>query len=145
MDFSEQLKHGILRSLSEQFEGIPLYTDPVSQGLQEPCFFVTLIRTQSDPLPMGRHQRTYLFSVQYLPKTGADGRANKDCSRVLDVLHHTLETIEAGGSIHRGTHRHGNISDGVAIFFVSYQLRFLQPTDAPLMEELEPPHITTKG
>ena len=59
----------VTRRLNELFgDDYEIYTDPVKQGLTEPCFFVQILEPTEKPMIGCRYYRETGFVIQYLPK-----------------------------------------------------------------------------
>lgn len=55
--------------LDERFADIPIYIDSVPQGLQLPCFFVRIIKTNLDPQMGNFYFLRNLLSITYMSDT----------------------------------------------------------------------------
>lgn len=125
---------GIIAALLGEFHNTKVYTEQVKQGLQEPCFMIQCINPANELFLGNRYYRTNLFSVQYIPKSGTDAKA--ECYGVLDRLFLALEYITVGGDLTRGTGMRGEFVDGVLMFLVSYNMFIRIEPVTTLMEDL---------
>ena len=112
---------GISEKLYETFgDGHEIYTEPLKQGLQEPCFLISGIDHNTMPIAGPRSFRGNLFSLKYFPKSTTDPKA--ECLAVADALFLALEYITAGGDLIRGTDMDVNFVDDVLVFRVAYNI-----------------------
>ncbi|MFS8534844.1 MAG: hypothetical protein FWJ65_06755 [Limnochordales bacterium] len=126
------VRYGVMSALSAQFPGIKIYGEPITQGFEEPCFFVKLLEASHEKAVGRRYVRTHSIDVHYFDATNA---ALHD---MAEQLYDCLETIQVAGTLCRGRSMSHEIVDGVLHFFVQYDLHVMRerPT-APLMRELE--------
>lgn len=68
-------------------DGYEIYTDRVTQGLQEPCFLISCL-SGTRGVDLGRrYARTAQFSVQYFPKVEGDStEINSAFEKLLEAL-----------------------------------------------------------
>jgi hypothetical protein len=125
---------GVVAALLEAFPGVKVYTEQVKQGLKEPCFILRLLNPTSEQFFGNRYYRTNLFSVQYIPESTTDAKA--ECYDVNDRLFQVLEYITVGGDLQRGTDMRGEYSDGVLIFLVNFNMFVQFSPELDPMEEL---------
>lgn len=125
---------GIIRALREAFPESKMYTEAVKQGFSKPCFILRLINPGGIPLLKGRYQRTYLFSVQYIP--GSELEPGSECHIVCDKLWHVLEYITVDNGLCRGTGMKATYFDGALTFFVNFNLFVKESKDHVKMEDL---------
>ncbi len=118
----------ITRRLNELFgDGYEIYTDPVRQGIKEPCFFVQLLEPTEKPMVGQRYFRETGIAIQYLP--GETTEILREMNRATELLMDGMEYITlADGSLLRGTARSArpDLEDGVLTFFVSYNLYIIK-------------------
>lgn len=125
--------------LNELFgDDCTIYTDAVEQGLQEPCFFVSVLESSRSPMLGRRSFQETGFCIQYIPEEGKPEK-NRELNRTADLLFAGMEYIAlADGDLLRGTGRSYRIEDGVLNFFVSYNVFLVTPAEAvDVMEELK--------
>lgn len=108
----------IALKLSEEFgTEIPVYSEPVEQIENKPCFFVYLQTSNRKKMLGERYFMEQKFVIHYYP-----GTANKN-SEILDTierLNNALEYIVAEGDSLRGTKMNHEIVDNILNFFVNY-------------------------
>lgn len=129
----QKLIDGIATALSKEFEGYEIYDENPVQGLNEPCFLITLVNPTNSHFKNNRHKRTHLFDIQYFPKKG-----KKECYDVIERLYLTLQVVEdLEGVSYEGSNMNGEISGGVLNFFVNYDFFVdLQESVEDPMEDL---------
>lgn len=113
----------ITRRLDELFGGCEIYTDPVKQGLKEPCFFVQFLEPTEKPMIGPRYFRETGIAIQYLPKETS--QTMREMNRVAELLMDGMEYITlADGSLLRGTGRSArpDLEERVLTFIVSYNM-----------------------
>lgn len=138
----KSITEAVCIALNAEFgDGYTIYTEPVEQGLKEPCFFVFCIRSAGRRFPGRRYFQENLFCVQYLP---ADrDRETEECGTVAERLFSCLGCINAGNPV-RGTKMNYEIVDGVLHFFADYDLFVREEAVAEAMEGLLE-DVTMKG
>lgn len=122
-------------TLNSQFgDGYEIYTQSVEQGLKEPCFFVFCVSPTSEKFLAKRYVKRNLFSIQYFPSTK---EVSTECNDVLETLFDCLEYVCVGEDITFGTKMHGEVSDGILNFFVSYDMFvYKKEENEPHMQDL---------
>ena len=93
-----------------------VYDSEVKQGLEPPCFLVTVLEPSRARLVGQWWRQEQMFDVQYFPKTGDSNELYAIGSRLFD----TLETITLPDGALRGTGMRFETVDGVLHFFVKY-------------------------
>lgn len=134
----QDILDGVVAALLEAFPGVKVYTEQVKQGLKEPCFILRLLNPTSEQFFGNRYYRTNLFSVQYIPESTTDAKA--ECYDVNDRLFQALEYITVGGDLQRGTSMRGEYFDGVLTFFVNFNTFIKFNVKLDPMEELSVEH-----
>lgn len=109
---------GIAQKLDATFEGVPVYTEEINQGLVEPCFFIKLVAPEHIQVVGNRYYHNHQFDVQYFPPQ--DGQENQHINQTVGVLYEALEYIDLGPGPVRGTQMRGEKVDGVLHFMVRY-------------------------
>lgn len=130
---------GICEVLAEAFPSITIYTEQVKQGLKTPCFIISCVNPSNKHVRAERYRRNNLFSVQYIPQSGLDAKA--ECCIVLDALYQSLEYINISGDLTRGTGMSAEFTDGVLTFFVNYNMFVRRKNQKDLMETLTVEYI----
>lgn len=129
----------VAKRVDEIFAGqYPIYTDPVEQGLETPCFFIGILKTDVQPMLGRRCLRSWEFRVQFL--TEENGHGNRELmNRVSERLMEELEYITlSDGTLMRGTDRGCEADDQVLTFLIQFGGFFLQPeTPAEPMERMD--------
>lgn len=112
---------GISVKLNEVFGNeIRIYSEPIKQGLKEPCFFIAVLNPIQSPMIGNRYFRECPFDIHYFPSK--DG-GNQEIQDVASDLFEVLEYISLlNGDLVRGTNMQYEVVDGVLHFFVTYGL-----------------------
>ena len=127
---------GIAIALNSEFgDGYEIYTEPVNQGLKEPCFSILCLNPTINKKLGKRYFRTNMFCLHYFPATADEHFESYDVAeRLIDCL----ENIIVEGDKCRGTEIHFEITDGILSFFVNYNMFVYKVSESePKMEELE--------
>lgn len=103
--------------LSENFPHTEIYTEKVTQGLVEPCFFVYTVDVSSVRQIGRRRNNVYSLCVQYLPGTDSP---KDECRETEEKLYLILENIMVDGDLIRGTEFSSETTDEVLSFFADY-------------------------
>ena len=136
---------GITNAIYEQFgDGYNIHVNPEEQGVDEPCFFVYLMKSDEYEKTMGRYFQHNPFHIVYFPRTEEQAREetgyyepNNECYEVLRQLLSTLRYITlADGSVVRGTNLSGEVSDKRLSFYVDYDLYVNRRVGGIAMESL---------
>lgn len=117
-----EIMDGVTRRLNELFgDGCAIYTDPVEQSLQEPCFFVRFLEPSEKQVMGQRYFRRIDLCIQYLP--GNPPEVLRELNRMADLLMDGMEHLTlADGSLIKGTERSSrpDLGEKQLTFFVSY-------------------------
>lgn len=126
-----EIMDAVTRRLGVLFgHGAVIYTDPVEQGLVEPCFFVSVMEPSRKPMLGRRSFQETGFCIQYIPEESKTDKS-RELNQVADTLFDGMEYITlANGDALRGTGRSFRIEDGVLNFFVSYNMYLMAPAEA---------------
>jgi hypothetical protein len=85
------LINGISIKLNQVFgDEYRIYTNSVTQGLIEPCFFIAVVNSSQAQLIGNRYFRQHLFDIHYFPESEGD---NEEIQNVASQLFNTLEYI----------------------------------------------------
>lgn len=135
---------GMAKALGAAFGGgYRVYENDVSQGLQEPCFFIAALRPSQRDLLAGRAVRRYPFDVHFFP---APPGTNAELYDMAERLMAVLRYIELpGGGLLRGRELSYEAVDGVLHFFISYSAVVNAPKVLPNMEILDMDMNTKRG
>lgn len=112
-----KIMDGIAIKLYETFgEGYEIHKNDIIQGLQEPCFLITLIDNTKENLLNLRSKQLLPFDILFFPNQG-----KSQCYEVSNTLMNELHMINCidGDSFH-GTKMRSEIVGDVLHFFVSY-------------------------
>lgn len=123
---------GVAKRLKENFPKMRVYVDEVRQGLNPPCFLVTVLEPSRARLVGQWWRQEQLFDVQYFPKTEDTNELYAIGSGLFD----TLETIALPDGGLRGTGLRFDITDGVLHFFVKYTVFLRRKKAQEYMEML---------
>ena len=132
----KELMDAISGKLRDTFQGdFPIYADaPVFQGLEEPCFFVSLTEASRVPLPGGRQRERAPFDITFFPRERACYAEMWDMG---ETLFGAMETVLlADGSSVRGLGRRYFIAEGVLHFNVTLAVNLLPGTDEEASGEM---------
>lgn len=131
----QKIIEGISKALYEEFgDGYTIYTEETRQNMKEPCFFVLCVSPKHELFLGRRYFDEHKICVHYMPKDTRNYR--QECHDVADRLNYCLERIEVDGSL-RGKKMSHEISDGVLLFFVHYDIFVYKLTDPVYMETLK--------
>lgn len=127
---------GIAGKLDEAFqEQIPIYTEPVPQGFEEPCFFIRTLNPSTTRIVGPRYQVVIPVDVHYFPDPE---RSNTEIQNMAFSLYDFLEFVPMGDDLVMGRGMTHETIDGVLHFFVRYSLFLLkQPTPLDPMDTIE--------
>ncbi len=121
----QSIIEGISSAIYEEFGGeFAIYSEEVKQGLKEPCFIISCVRTGRIPEMRRGYTQNNLFWVQYIPKE--NGREKAECCAAAERLERCLEYITVGGDLVRGVDIHHETNDGVLTFSVTYKVRVVE-------------------
>lgn len=126
---TDEIIEAVCAAVGERFgEGAKIYTEPVEQGLDLPCFFVMAEKDSLTAVRGGRYKKTVVVRVEYIPGDGLKPRA--ECEEVSFELFECLELIKLkGGDVLRGTDRNADFSDGVLVFSVIFSFEIFHTSD----------------
>lgn len=134
----KELIDGISVRLNEIFgDDYAIYLDEVEQGLETPCFFITLVDFEDRNRISNRKYRQYAFGIDFIP---SDDRGHREqFAEVTDKLFDNFDSIElADGSIVYTFDRAINIVGDVLEFDVIFKLyKHYEPKEEPVQERLE--------
>lgn len=131
--------NAIIKSISIALNGefgndYKIYTEEVSQGLKEPCFFVFCINPTNQLFFGKRYFRTNQFCIQYIPSTR---KKRVESNEVADRLYLCLELIAVDGDLVRASKMRYEMVDGILNFFLNYDLFVYHKEQIDLMETIE--------
>lgn len=130
-----QIIEAIKLKLQEVFEEtITIYSEEREQGLQEPCFFITLLSGQITPLLGTREKREYVMLIQYFPQSKLELR--KECYHIAQTLSEELQFIQEEEDIFHGTNIRYEIINNQLQFTIHYNVIVFVPKEKNPMQEL---------
>ena len=97
-----------------------IYAEQVEQGLTEPCFTISSIKTGATRFFGERFFREHTFNVNYFPASVEEPPA--EIRDVEEQLLIALEEITVDGDTVRGTGINGTVSDNVLVMTVRYNM-----------------------
>lgn len=117
---------------TDQFE---IYSEEISQELNEPCFFIQCLESGHNQFLGERYERTNSYMIQYFPESE---QYESECAEIAERLYWCLEYITVAGDTLpiRGTNMHAEVQDNVLNFTVSYNGFVRKITDKTVMETL---------
>lgn len=131
----QKITEGISKALYEEFgDGYTIYAEEARQDMKEPCFFILCVVPTHELFLGRRYYEEHRFCIHYMPSDKNSYR--QECHVVADRLNYCLERIDVDGSL-RGTKMSHEISDGVLLFFVKYNIFVYKLTDPSYMETLK--------
>lgn len=93
-----------------------IHQNDIKQGLQEPCFLITLVHSAKENLLNLRSKRLLPFDILFFPSNG-----KSQCYEISDTLMNELDMIKClEGDMLHGTKMRSEIIDDVLHFFVSF-------------------------
>lgn len=113
-----------------------IYSDPLPQGAEEPCFFVQLLNSTVRRVMDKRYYMSNQICIQYLPSDKVNPK-----TEFVDITERLMTTVDEiyieGKPIHGSNIRNEN-TDEVLNFFVNYNLSvYRERNSADLMENIE--------
>ncbi len=129
---------GISLALSNSFDGLDIYTEPVEQGMKKPCFEVVCNKVECKQLLGNRYQYFSAFNIIYHP---AGHEPNNECLNQLEVLSVCLSKIQVEDIVIRARNISAEIVDNKLIFACDYNLIFFKLDEQVKMGVLESNNI----
>lgn len=131
---------GISTALHRAF-GFEIFVNQIEQGLQTPCFFIAVLKSEVTPLLGRRCLKRNSFDIQYFP---TESRKHDEMYQVAEQLIEHLEFIALpNGDLLHAANISYEVIDGVLHFFVTYSLPSLKTAEQIYMEALETEVNTT--
>jgi hypothetical protein len=127
---------GVSMKLNATFgTGYKIYQNDVEQGLEEPCFFIVVLKPDISLLQKNRFMNRNPLDIQYFPTSG---RNNSEMFMMAGDLMECLEFITLpNGDVLHGTSMSYEVEDGVLHFFVNFNLTLRRPSEETSMETLD--------
>lgn len=126
-------------ALSQRF-GLPVYGDEsVVQGMERPCFFISVIEAEQVPLPSMRKRLRVPVDITYFPdRPGAYSLMYQMGQELMALLE--IVTLPDGAKL-RGRGLRYEVADGLLHFFESFVLHLIPLEDDEVsggsMEDLD--------
>lgn len=121
----------VCENIYKEFSDIPVYTERVVQGLDEPCFFVYLKNCNLNLFRGKRYWMENRICIEYL---GPQLTENTNICSIIERLCLALEKIDCDGQV-LGSGIKSEISEGVLTVTVNYNM-FVYKTEATESSEL---------
>ena len=138
-----EIIEGISMQLYSIFgEGYEIYQNDIAQGLQEPCFLITILQPEVIPMLGKRCIWRNPFDIQYFPRNPQD---NVEMLSVVEQMVTALDfiTLRDGNILHATSIRY-EIVDRILHFFVNYNLPIRKTEVHTYMETLRTDMGTTR-
>lgn len=136
--------NAITEALHAEFgDGYDIHTEDVPQGLDPPCFIVTMITPNRTKQTHVTYRQSVLFTVQYFPEDEENYR--NEIHEVISRLDECLEYITVdweidSTTVHKPTLTETtdvNITDGVLSYILRVEDVAFRREDGDLMESAE--------
>lgn len=128
------VRNGVISTLDQWFPEKRIYGEEISQGFQEPCFFVKIFPSSEKRIVGNRFKRFHAFDIHYF-SDAVD--VNDDFNDMAEQLYTVLEYITVNGDLYTGTQMEHEIVDNVLHFFVHFNVVvYKEQPPVPLMESL---------
>lgn len=130
-----ELTDALSVALDKQFSGCRVYTPEVEQDLKEPCFMITLVGAEKQPLLGARANLIYNFDIIYFPASKAHTEMLSIAGKMLAALNRItmLDSTQVNG-----WRQNYEVVDDTLHFFVTYQLTVIgQDGSTDMMEQYE--------
>lgn len=108
---------GLSVALYDAFPSCKIYSEQIEQGLEEPCFLISVVSSLEKPLLKDRVQRNILFDVLYF--TENDNAEKQEVASELYQLFKFVPLLD--GSLLRGCDLSHEVIDGVLHFHVTFK------------------------
>lgn len=119
----DELTDALSVALDKYFNGCRVYTPEVEQKLEEPCFMITLVGAEKQPLLGARANLIYNFDVIYFPKSKEHTEMFGAADKMLAALKR-ITTLD--GTQVNGWRQSYEVTDDALHFFVTYQLTVVE-------------------
>lgn len=116
---SDTIINAISKTLSDNFEGVSIYTNKAEQGLILPCFFITQKNTEFEKVGRNKYKINYLINISYHPKELSEVKLNEIAFNLFNLLE--VLSLDNKKIIYSKGLRY-EIVDGILQFFVNYEL-----------------------
>lgn len=111
--------------------------EDIKQGLNKPCFFISLLEPITEPLLGKRKKVIYPFDIACILPVETES-LKKKLYCISDTLHKEMEfiTMVDNQKVH-GTSIHSEFVDGVLHFLVNYNMTVISIEGGDPMEDLK--------
>lgn len=131
----DKLIKGISTALYNEFgDGYTIYDGELKQGMKKPCFFVLCVESAQNLFLGQRYRHEHKFCIHFF--ADKDVFPATSLHEIAERLYGCLEHIEVDGLYH-GMKMSHEISDGVLLFFVSYNFYVYKIVDLVRMGSLK--------
>lgn len=131
-----KITDAIISALSAEFgDSYAKYTDPIEQGLTEPCFFVQCLNPTDRRFLGRRRKRTNLYMIQYFPKAADEPLT--EINDVIERLNSCLEYITVDGNLTAGSLASAEVIDGVLNYEIHYDMFTIEQVDTTPMGDMK--------
>lgn len=135
----------VCSKLSQSFPDVPIHRERMEQDFIEPCFFVWIARTDTEPVIWPRFEQRHNVEVRYYPEN--DLTQNADAldiaGRLIESLHHI--NIEINGAeipVWAIDYTH-NIVDDALHMSIRYRTEgFFGEPHAPIIDQMDAEILT---
>ena len=121
---------GITNKLDEVF-GYTIYGDDIKQGYEEPCFYVSHIRTRAVDELGTRKKLNSTFDIHFF------GENTRQLREVEQEFYNNFSLISLPDGLIHGTDLNTEIVDGVLHCYVNYNMIVDEIKEQKFMEEME--------
>lgn len=130
------IKKGIVSAIDAAFSNVPVYDEPVEQGIEEPSFSVRCVKPERNLFRGKRYYEEDLFEVVYFPP--AENRY-QNSNEAVDKLFDCMEIITLpDGTTIRGRDMKAHTAEDFTVVFTVRYSDFMYRTEEPdLMETLD--------
>ena len=134
------VKDGIIAALVAEFPDVPVYDEPVEQGIVEPSFSVRCVNPEQRRFRGKRYFQKNLFEVVYFPPIkNRYQNSNETVQRLFNCLE--IITLPDNTKIMGRDMKSYTDDSFTVIFTVKYQDFLYKNEDTALMETLEENHV----
>ncbi|MDA3730067.1 hypothetical protein PBV87_00880 [Niameybacter massiliensis] len=124
------IRQEVIKQLDRFYNPIPIYGEAVSQGFEEPSFFVKVLDGSREQQLDRRYIHEVSLDIHYFTTS------NKDAEQTANNLYEQMEVLEAIKI--KGKNMKHEVSDKVLHFFIDYKVHLIkQAKQYPKMKRLE--------
>lgn len=129
------VKDGIIAALTATFPNVPVFDEPVSQGIEEPSFSVRCIKPERNLFRGKRYYENDLYEVVYFPPVEDRYRNSNE---TVELLFDCLEVLTLSDTTKiRGKDMKSNTTEDFTVVFTVRYSDFMYKTENPdLMTDL---------